>query len=75
MDKKTILKRYKGKALAHVIFEGYHGISRALDKKVTPQAVGRWRNNSVPARHRAALVKAARDKGWDVDEFSFRGDL
>ena len=74
MDKKTTLKRYIGKDLARIIFDNDTGISRALGGKPAQQVVWRWRNNNVPPKHRAALVDAAKAKGWDVDEFNFRGD-
>jgi len=75
MDKETILNRYKGKQLAEIIFDGYKGISRALGGKPCYQVIWAWRNNNVPAKHRAALVQAARDKGWDIEEFDLRGDM
>jgi lipocalin len=75
MDKKTILKRYAGKRLAEVIFDGSTGISAALGGKPCYQVIWAWRNNNIPAKHRAKLVEAARAKGFDVEEFNFRGDL
>jgi len=74
MDKKTIVKRYKGKKLACVIFESYAGISRALGGKPSKQAVRVW-GKSVPAKHRATLVIEAKKRGFDIEEFDLRGDI
>jgi len=75
MDKETILKRYKGKRLAEVIFDGYEGISVALGGKPCYQVIWAWRNNNVPAKHRATLVIEAKKRGWDIEEFDLRGDM
>ena len=75
MDKESVLAKNRGKKLARIIFENDAGISLALGGKPAQQVVWAWRNNNVPTKHRATLVEAARAKGWDVDEFNFRGDL
>jgi len=71
LKKPPILTR--GKALAYFIFETWENMGKVVNlKKTTCRA---WRNNNVPSKYRATLVEAAQAKGWDVDEFSFRGDL
>jgi len=75
MNKKAILRKHKGVGLALVIFSSNQGISRALGHRVTRQAVHKWRNNSVPAKHRATLVTEAKKRGFDIEDFDLRGDL
>jgi len=62
-----------GKNLAYKIFETWENLGAAVGvSKTTCRA---WRNDNVPSKYRAALVIAARGKGWDVVETDFRGDL
>ena len=74
MDKKTLLKRYKGKMLAYKIFESnFSLVAKILG--ISPQAPCQWRNNSVPEKHRATLVNEAKKRGFVIEEFDLRGDL
>jgi len=73
MDKETILKRYKGKMLAYIIFENWVNVAKILG--ISPQAPRTWAKNSVPEKHRATLVIEAKKRGFDIEEFDLRGDL
>ena len=65
----------RGQALAKHIFETWEGVSSATGRNVTYTSCRAWKNNSVPAWHRAAICAAAVAAGWDVIDDDFRGGL
>jgi len=76
MEKQKLKRKpagLRGKALAKHIFETWENMGRVVG--VHYLSCRGWKNNNVPAKHRAKIVEEAAKRGFDITEQQLRGDL